>query len=239
MIQTFSATLTQKNQITPEIYILTLDLLNEELVFAAGQYIILKVPQPHGEYARRLYSIASSPQLKQQIELVIKRIPGGLATAYIDELSIGSEVLFDAPAGVFTLKSPPGRNVVFLATNTGITPFRSMILDEMSGGLKREIRAFWGMKQYKDLYYHEEFKNMALNDPKFHYTVCLSRDAAVYDACISRRIDEALTKDILPALDAAAHDFYICGGVSVIDTIREILLSQGIQKQHIFFEKFT
>jgi Na+-transporting NADH:ubiquinone oxidoreductase subunit F len=240
MIQTYSAILTRKSLVTPDIYILTLDLINQELEFTAGQYIILKVPQQDGEFARRLYSISSPPSAKGNLELVLKRIPGGVATTYIDGIQIGTEITFDAPAGVFTMKSEPGRSVIMLEANTGITPFRSMILDEMNKGpLKRDIRVFWGMRHFADLYYHDEFVHMTKTNDRFYYTVCLSRDKKPYESVLNQRVDRVLVENVLPAFASSRHDYYICGGSGVIDTLRGILLENGIAKQHIFFERFT
>lgn len=225
--------------VTPEIYILELDLGGRELEFIAGQYIVLRVPQEGGEVVRRLYSISSPPHQKTKIELVLKRIHNGKATTYVDGLEAGADVMFDAPAGVFTLH-PNDRDLIFLATNTGITPFRSMILDEVSRGpLKRDIHVFWGIKYFADVYYYDEFVELTKREPRFHYTVCLSRDREPYPSTIPRRIDHAITNEVLPKFDRTLHDYYICGGIKVIDILRDMLLQNGIEKQHIYFEKFT
>lgn len=239
MIQTFTAKLTRKDLVTPEIYILELDLGRHELEFIAGQYIILRVPQEDGEYVRRLYSISGPPQDKTKIELVLKRVPNGKTTTYVDGLEAGTTVMFDAPAGVFVLH-PTDRDLIFLATNTGITPFRSMILDEINKGpLKRDIHVYWGMKYFADLYYYDEFVELARREPRFHYTVCLSRDKEPHPSCIPLRIDHAITNEILPKFDRVSHDYYICGGMKVIDILKDLLLKNSIEKHHIYFEKFT
>lgn len=239
MLQTFTAKLTRKDLVTSEIYILELDLGAHELEFVAGQYIILHVPQEGGDFLRRLYSISSPPQDKTKLELVLKRIPNGKATEYIDTIEVGADVVFDAPAGVFILR-PTGRDLIFLATNTGITPFRSMILDEVNKGpLKRDIHVYWGMKYKADLYYYDEFVALAKREPRFHYTVCLSRDKEPHPSTVPLRIDFAITGEVLPKFDRVSHDYYICGGIKVIDILHDLLMQGDIQKEHIYFEKFT
>lgn len=239
MIQTFTAKLTRKSLVTPEIYILQLDLGGHELEFIAGQYIVLRVPQEGGEFVRRLYSIAGPPQDKTKIELVLKRIPNGKATAYIEGLDVGADVVFDAPAGVFTLHDND-RDLIFLATNTGITPLRSIILDQIKQGpLTHDIHVYWGMKYFADLYYYDEFVELARREPRFHYTVCLSRDREPHSSCIPLRIDHAIINEVLPKFDQALHDYYICGGIKVIDILKNILVQNGVEKHHIYFEKFT
>jgi NAD(P)H-flavin reductase len=237
--QTYNARLVKKVRATNDIYILTFELPGDrKLEFTAGQYLILHVPQENGDYARRLYSIANPPHASR-LELILKRIENGAATKYADSMKEDDTIVFQAPAGLFTLKDD-GQDLIMLATNTGIAPFRSMILNEMEKGpLTRNIHLYWGMWRYSDLYLFDEFVELTKKDLRFQFTVCLSRDMDPHDLCVSKRIDAVLVADILPHLkDRDGIDFYICGGVAVIDTLRNMLLEKGLEKKQIFFEKF-
>ncbi|MBI1862898.1 hypothetical protein HYS00_02145 [Candidatus Microgenomates bacterium] len=166
--QSYTAKLIDKKTVKPDIYILTFALPPGQRVdFVAGQYLIMHVPQKNGEFARRLYSMANSPDT-DTIELVVKRVEGGVATKYVDAMKVGDEMAFQAPAGVFTMKDG-GRDIIMLATNTGIVPFRSMILDEVhKGPLTRDIHLYWGMRRFSELYYFDEFEELAQKEPRFH-----------------------------------------------------------------------
>ena len=72
--------------------------------FEAGQFITLGLPNPAegGKIVRRAYSIASHPENKDYIELVIrwvrKPLPGRLTTQLFN-LKEGDEILWLKPAG--------------------------------------------------------------------------------------------------------------------------------------------
>lgn len=239
MLESYTAKLVTKNSVTPDIFILTFEA-DRPVTFVAGQYLILHVPTENGEYARRLYSMANAPQ-GNRIELVVKRITGGIGTKYVEAMEAGATIQFQAPAGLFTLR-PDGRNVVMLATNTGIAPYRSMIHDELNKGpLKHEMHLFWGMRTRGELYYGDEFAALTKQDPKFAFTPCLSRDQTDHDGAIAGRIDTVFTSHILPQFkdNLASYDFYLCGGVGFIDALREKLAEAGVVKECIYFEKFV
>jgi NAD(P)H-flavin reductase len=81
-MQTFKATLFDKKILPGNVYHLFLTLQEpKEIQFVEGQYIILSIPNTPP--VRRLYSIASSSQKKDQIELIIKHVEGGIASHYI------------------------------------------------------------------------------------------------------------------------------------------------------------
>lgn len=239
MLESYTAKLVTKNPVTTDIFILTFEA-DRPVMFVAGQYMILHVPIENDDYARRLYSMANAP-MGNRIELVVKRIPGGVGTKYVEAMEVGATIKFQAPAGLFTLRKD-GRNVIMLGTNTGIAPYRSMILDEMnSGPLKRELHLFWGMRMRGELYYGDELAALTKQDPKFAFTACLSRDETDHDGVIAGRIDNVLTSHILPQFSdtLASYDFYLCGGVGFIDSLREKLAEAGVIKECIYFEKFV
>ncbi len=131
MIQTYKTTLTEKKQLTSDVFLYKFRLIEPLTIsFIPGQYMILFVPQENGEKARRLYSIASSNTLTDEFELLIKLIPNGCASKYLEKLEIGSETTFQGPAGMFILRESQ-RERIFIVTGTGYAPVRSMLLSLM------------------------------------------------------------------------------------------------------------
>ena len=53
--------------------------------FSAGQYYDIRLTAPDGYQAQRSYSISSSPEKPDGIELVIELIPGGEVSSYFHE----------------------------------------------------------------------------------------------------------------------------------------------------------
>ena len=150
-MQNYQAKLLRKEQIAPDVLFLKFELHpGQQLEFIAGQYLILLVPTPTGDPARRLFSIASSDSQKESFELLVKLMPEGLASDYFRGLEIGDSAYFQGPAGLFTLKSED-KQKIFLATGTGIAPVRSQISSYLEKDGLSELFLFWGLKNRGNL----------------------------------------------------------------------------------------
>src|SRR5215210_4328854 len=101
----------------------------EKFDFKPGQFVTLDLPIHEKKNKRwRSYSIASSPDETNIIELVIVFLEGGAGTTYLfNNIKEGSEVLLRGPQGVFVLPPSLDRDLFFVCTGTGVAPFRSML----------------------------------------------------------------------------------------------------------------
>ena len=124
--------------------------------FQAGQFITLGLPNPveGGKIVRRAYSIASHPENRDYIELVIrwvrKPLPGRLTTQLFN-LKEGDEILWLKPTGkALTINEelPNGekdnRRIVCIGGGTGLAPFVSFAQHFHDTGDKREIIVLQG-----------------------------------------------------------------------------------------------
>src|SRR6185312_9997604 len=101
----------------------------EPFDFKPGQFVTLDLPiheKPNKRW--RSYSIASWPNGTNEMELVIVLLEGGAGTNYLfNQISVGSELIYRGPQGVFTLPDQIEKDLYFICTGTGIAPFRSML----------------------------------------------------------------------------------------------------------------
>lgn len=145
--------------------------------YLAGQYIGLRYSKNS-----RAYSLASSPT-GDELEICVRRVPGGrLSPRLCQELAPGDEVTVRGPHGELVLQDASTRNLVFLATGTGVAPFKSMIdyvfetdYDEYEGD-QRDVWLFLGTAWEDDLPYRDEFRALAAEHDNFHFIPCLSRE---------------------------------------------------------------
>lgn len=145
--------------------------------FVPGQYVTLRY-----EETARTYSIASSPN-NDETELCIRRVPGGTLTPKLCEtLSVGDEISIRGPNGDFTLTEPSEQHLVFIATGTGVAPFKSMIKYtfeedlEDGGGDSRDVWLFLGASWKDDLPYRETFQTLDEEHENFHFVPTLTRE---------------------------------------------------------------
>jgi ferredoxin-NADP reductase len=151
----------------------------EPLDFVPGQYARIS----YEEEEPRVYSIASSPN-DEELELCIRRVPGGHLTPDLcDRAEEDDEIFVRGPYGdEFMLQDPSERDLVFIATGTGASPFKSMIdytfeegRDEYRGET-RDIWLFLGASWKDDLPYRDAFLALANEHENFHPVMTCSRE---------------------------------------------------------------
>lgn len=240
-METFQSTLTKKTVLPGNVDLLELTLKSpSSFAFAAGQYIVLTVPHEVLP-VKRLYSVASSPVNDKAIELLIKRVPGGIASNYIATFDVGRNVDFQGPAGMFTLKPTPHEKV-FLTTGTGIAPIRSFLLSNKSH--PQPFHLFWGLSTYKEAYLIDELVALHRQDPRLTVTVCLSREKSLDIIPEELRpyfslghIDECAHRAQMD-LPQKALEYYICGRREMVEAMRIYLENQHIDKEFVHFERY-
>ena len=207
--------------------------------FKPGQYAILTVPHEK-EPVKRLYSLASPPN-DAYFELLIKPVPGGAASSYIQTLTAGSSVEMQGPAGLFELQNTP-KTKVFLSTGTGYAPMRSFILSTPHH--TQNYYLFWGMPTFRTTYLVDELISLSLHDPLFHPKVCLSREASIEAVPETMRAYFSLghVNDCLAPLISSqpqnSLEFYVCGHREVTESLREYLYNLQIDPKMVFFERY-
>jgi CDP-4-dehydro-6-deoxyglucose reductase len=150
---------------------------DESVEFVAGQYLSIRY-----RGTTRVYSLASSPN-REELEFCIRRVPGGRLTPTLSaDLEPGEEVTLRGPYGDFVMEPPSKRDLVFLATGTGVAPFKSM-LDfcfeegrETHRGETRDVWLFLGCAWVDDLPYREAFRALERDHEAFHFVPTLSRE---------------------------------------------------------------
>ncbi|WP_348642980.1 FAD-binding oxidoreductase [Natronomonas gomsonensis] len=130
-----------------------------------------------------MYSIASSPT-HDELEFCVRRVPGGQMTSELAvDLEVGETVRLRGPYGELLLEEPSSRDVVFLATGTGVAPLKSMIdylfetERDQYEGRPRDIWLFLGAAWGDTLPYREVFESYANRRDNFHFVPTVSRES--------------------------------------------------------------
>lgn len=240
MLNLYQTKLIEKKNLAKEVFFFKFELINpKEIDFIPGEYMILKV-----DGKPRLYSIASPVTEKNFLEFVIELVLGGLASQYLKKLSLGDEVFFQGPAGMFHFKDEDKQNI-FLATGTGIAPIRSMIYSKIDQ-IKNNFYLFWGLRSFEDVYFLDEFKALKQkSNGRFNFVYCLSREKDLSKIkkedkkhFFLGRVQNAFDLYFKNSLSFEKTNFYLCGRREVVEDLRSFLEEKNIKKENILFERF-
>jgi ferredoxin-NADP reductase len=204
--------------------------------FVAGQWLSFKTDKPGGEEITRAYSIASPPDDSNRFALCLNRVQDGFMSNFLCEMNEGEAITCQGPFGDFILR-PPLRDTLFIATGTGVAPYRSMlqwVLDDQSRHQGRKLWLLFGSRYESDIYYHEEFLRLASEHENFQYLPTLSRGGPKWTGL------RGYVQEHVPALVAGRTDMhaYICGLDKMIKANRELLKSLGWDRKSILYEKY-
>jgi ferredoxin-NADP reductase len=226
------AKLVESWEIVPEVRHFVFEVPGvEKFTFVPGQFV--SVNQVVNEKKiTRAYSIASAPSETNRFELCLNLVHEGLLSPRLFEMRPGDTIDIRPPLGMFVLRNPP-RDVVFIATGTGIAPFRSIL----KGQLNEASQAFtlvFGVRYESHLMYRAEFEEMARKHPHFRFLPTLSRPTESWrgrSGHVQAHLQEAIgeRRDI---------DVFLCGLKLMVDDVRNILKEMGFDRKQILFEKY-
>lgn len=120
--------------------------LDQAPVFLPGQYVNIGVPDS-GQ--TRAYSFSSRPG-DTHASFLIKHVPGGLMSGWLERAQPGDSVAMTGPLGSFYLREVQ-RPLLLLAGGTGLAPFLSMLEVLALRGETRPITLIYGVTRDQDL----------------------------------------------------------------------------------------
>ena len=217
----------------------------ESFNFKAGQFVTLDLPIHEQKNKRwRSYSIASWPDGSNVYELLIVLLEGGAGTTYLfNEITVGSELTFRGPQGVFTLPENIEKDLFFICTGTGIAPFRSMLyymqLHDVS---HKNLYLMFGCRTQKDLLYHDEMKALESKIGNFYYMPTLSREGWDGYKGYVHSLYEDICKKNMEACEGIQNlkpaSFYLCGWKAMIDDARQKIAALGYDRKAVHLELY-
>jgi NAD(P)H-flavin reductase len=144
----------------------------------------------------------------------------------------GDSTGFAGPAGHFYLRDDPSRDLLFVATGTGIAPIRSMLLANVERPVPQRATLFWGLRSRRDLYYQEELTELQRRHSEFSFITTLSRPDPEWTGRTGRVTH--LVAEEVPDVKRLA--VYLCGNSGMIEDVTGIVQAKGLCP--IFREKY-
>jgi NAD(P)H-flavin reductase len=160
---------------------------------------------------------------------------------FLCDREIDETARFHGPHGLFVLK-PEVEDVILVATGTGVAPFRSMVQQlfglDGSGQHRQSERRVWlvyGTRYPEDVYYQQEFEELAATQPNFHYIATLSRPPESW-AGARGYVQEHVRQIVGERKDMHV---YICGLNEMVSSVRTLLIEEcGWEKKRVIYERY-
>ena len=232
--------------------------------YKAGQFITLGLPNPADgdKIVRRAYSIASHPENREYVELVVrwvrKPLPGRLTTQLFNAKE-GGKIKWLKPTGLALLINdtlPNGekdtRRIICIGGGTGIAPFVSFAQHLHAAGDKREIIVLHGASYVDELSYKDLLTDLEAESIKkgreewdFKYRAAISRPQEWFNRSWSGQVGRVetflrprdtgkspLEELIGEKITKENSIFYICGWQGTIDGCMDFLTPRGFVTAH-------
>jgi ferredoxin-NADP reductase len=197
----------------------------------AGQYILLHARGEDGTVVKRAYSIASPPLDGPEFELCVRRIPDHPASGFVHAVPPGTEMNFTGPWGKFVVDDG-ARDLVLVATGTGISCTGAILEDELAQARTRRVRLLWGLREESDVHGLGRLDALDRAHARFSYGVTLSRPGPAWAGARGRVTDLVRAEARPEAL------YYLAGNGAMIADAEETLLAAGVPATALRKEAF-
>jgi len=226
-----TCTVIKKEHLTPTIIGLSFEP-SKKFTYEAGQFLSIIVPKSEvlAKAVKRAYSF-SSPDALSGYELCVKHVPGGLGSSYVAALKEGDTFKAFAPYGDFRYSTSPLRAVCFVATGSGVAPFRGIALSrEFRENPPKKSLLLFGARNEEEILYRGSFEHLGIE-----VVHSLSKPTPFWGG------HRGYVTDYLKVLPHSWNwhgtDFYICGNgamaVEVTDFLRQ---ARGVSANAIHSE---
>jgi ferredoxin--NADP+ reductase len=268
-IPELNAVVALKDELTPRLMIMRVVPDGWDLPhFTAGQYVVLglpptaprcdlSVPEPKrpspDHLIRRAYSIASSSLTGEYMDFYIRLVSNGVLTPRLFALDLGDKLWMSGrPVGMFTLADvAEERDIVLVATGTGLAPYMSMLSTHLNCGGSRRVAVLHGARHSWDLGYRSELEALQHLCANLAYIPTIDRPE---DEPVPWRgkigwVQQLWTGGAIEEVwgrrpDPATTDVFLCGVRGMLDEMLPLLEADGFiehtrrQEGQIHVERF-
>jgi Na+-transporting NADH:ubiquinone oxidoreductase subunit F len=198
----------------------------------------------------RAYSMASYPEEKTVVKLNVRiatpppgaddSVPPGIMSSFIFNLKPGDKAVVSGPYGEFFAKDTDNE-MVFIGGGAGMAPMRSHIFDQLKRRHTKRKMSFWyGARSLKEMFYEEEFNELAERNENFEWHLALSEPQPEdnWDG-LTGFIHQVLYDEYLSEHEAPEDcEYYLCGPPMMNTAVVKMLDSLGVPKENILLDDF-
>ena len=198
----------------------------------------------------RAYSMANYPGEKGVIMLNVRvatppakapeGTPPGQMSSYIFNLQKGDRVEISGPYGEFFIKDTDAE-MVYIGGGAGMAPLRSHIFELFKQRkTTRKVSYWYGGRSKRELFYVDQFEEIAKDFPNFSFNVALSEPLPEdqwtgYVGFIHQVLYDNYLQDHPAPEDI---EYYLCGPPKMNQAVFQLLDDLGVEQENIAFDDF-
>jgi Na+-transporting NADH:ubiquinone oxidoreductase subunit F len=197
----------------------------------------------------RAYSMANYPEERGIVKFNIRiatpppgseGIPPGQMSSWVFALKPGDKVTVYGPFGEFFAKDTDAE-MVFIGGGAGMAPMRSHIFDQLKRlQSKRKISFWYGARSLREMFYVEDYDQLAAENDNFEWHVALSdpQPEDNWDG-LTGFIHNVLYEEYLKDHPAPEDcEYYMCGPPMMNAAVIQMLTELGVEPENIMLDDF-
>jgi Na+-transporting NADH:ubiquinone oxidoreductase subunit F len=197
----------------------------------------------------RAYSMANYPEERGVVKFDIRiatpppgsqGIPPGQMSSWVFGLKPGDKVKVYGPFGEFFAKDTDAE-MVFIGGGAGMAPMRSHLFDQFKRlHSKRKISFWYGARSLREMFYDEDYDQLAAENDNFQWHVALSDPQPEdnwdgYTGFIHNVLYEEYLKNHPAPEDC---EYYMCGPPMMNSAVIQMLTDLGVEPENILLDDF-
>jgi len=211
----------------------------------------LKMKNPEPTY--RAYSMANHPAEGNIVMLNIRiatpplnnkrefeNINPGVCSSFIFSRKPGDKVMISGPYGEFFIKDT-NKEIMFIGGGAGMAPMRSHIFHLFKTAKTGRKTTFWyGARSMKEVFYKEEFDQIAKDFPNFEWHLALSEPMPEDNwTGPTGFIHQVILDNYLNKHEEPEEiEYYLCGPPMMNSAVNNMLYNLGVPNEMIAFDDF-
>jgi CDP-4-dehydro-6-deoxyglucose reductase, E3 len=236
--RTLTCRVAEVEDLTPDVFRVTLEGRPEAVAHAPGQYLEMKLD----DATWVPFSIANAHGGDGVIELHIQHWPERDNSARLRELlQVAHHLTLRLPGGDCVLDPDSRRPLLLVAAGTGFAQMKAIVEAALHDGPEREIDLWWAAREHRDLYLERLPRDWAARHPgvRFHVVteIVPDEDVSGEGVVLHRgRIDQALAVSLD---DVSGRDVYLSGSPGMVYACVDVLASLGLAPSRVFSDVFA
>lgn len=196
----------------------------------------------------RAYSMANYPEERGILKFNIRvaspppgmDVPAGAMSSYTFNLKPGDKLTVFGPYGEFFVQDTPAEKI-WIGGGAGMAPLRSQIFDELKASGRTTKMSYWyGARSLREMFYVEEFDQLAKDFDNFEWHVALSDPLPdeKFDGHVGFIHQVVLENYLLSHPSPEDCEYYLCGPPPMTAAVLKMLDDLGVEPDNIHLDDF-